>query len=265
VNQVPESNTIVERLQADWPASDLVHGFFGRTGGVSRGPFAALNMSHWVGDESALVDTNWRIARESMPVGAAIASLNQVHGAAVLAVDADYSGERLEADGLATAAPGIVLTVLTADCVPILMADPERGVAAALHAGWRGTLAGIAEEGVRAMVALGAAPRSIRAALGPSIGLCCFEVDEALASRFAERIPSAARHSRTGRIGKAFLDLRGIVRDQLERCGIEPGSISGVGPCTRCARERYFSRRAAGGAVTGLQVSYIGFAGRGTP
>ncbi len=195
-----------------------------------------------------------------MPAGAAIARLNQVHGAEVRCVGEADGGARLDGDGLATAKPGIVLTILSADCVPILMVDAERRVAAALHAGWRGTLAGIAEAGVDAMVSLGASRAKIRAALGPSIGPCCFEVDEELAARFADRFDSSPRHIRAGRAGKAFIDLRGVIRDQLARCGLDCDAIASVGPCTRCACDRYFSRRAGAGNVTGLQLSYIGFA-----
>src|SRR5208282_2561841 len=169
------------RLHAQWPIEGLAQGFLGRLGGVSRGPFASLNLSYLVGDETASVDRNWQIARESMPAGAAIARLNQVHGAEVRCVGrADCCGARPDGDGLVTATPGIVLTILTADCVPLLMADAQSRVAAALHAGWRGTLAGIAAAGVDAMVSLGASPAGIRAALGPSIGPCCFEVDAEL-------------------------------------------------------------------------------------
>lgn len=136
---------------------------------------------------------------------------------------------------------------------------------AALHAGWRGVLAGIAEAGVGAMVQLEATPHRILAALGPSVGPCCFEVDTELASRFTERFGGAGRYRRAGRTGKAFIDLRGVIRDQLERCGLKPGAIADVGPCTRCAGERYFSRRAANGGITGLQLSYVGFSRGGNP
>ncbi|MFI5353846.1 MAG: peptidoglycan editing factor PgeF [Candidatus Binatales bacterium] len=248
-----------DRLEAQWPIEGLAHGFLGRLGGVSRGRFASLNLSYLVGDETASVDRNWQIARESIPAGALIAKLNQVHGAEVRCVSGADRGARPDGDGLVTAAPGIVLTILTADCVPLLMVDAERRVAAALHAGWRGTLAGIAAAGVDAMVSLGASPAGIRAALGPSIGPCCFEVDAELATRFADRFEFAAQHIHAGRAGKAFIDLRGVLRDQLVRCGLDADAIASVGPCTRCAGDRYFSRRASGGNLTGLQLSYIGF------
>jgi polyphenol oxidase len=265
MDQSIEADSAPAPLRAPWTLTALSHGFFGRRGGASRGPFATLNLSYLVGDDSASVDENWRRALESMPPGPTVARLNQIHSATVRSVRADFSGERLVGDGLVTDAPGIMLTILTADCVPILMLDSERRVAAALHAGWRGTLGGIAGAGLRAMTALGAAPRRIRAALGPSIGPCCFEVDADLAEQFKRKLPWAARHTRPGRTGKAMLDLRGMIRDELEQCGLGPDAIADIGPCTRCAADHYFSRRAAGGTVTGLQLSFIGFAGREQP
>jgi len=191
-----------------------------------------------------------------------MARLKQIHSAVVLG--AGGAGVAGDGDALVTAQTGVPVSIRTADCYPILLADPRNFAVAAVHAGWRGTLAGIAAEGVRAMVALGARPASIRAALGPSIGLCCFEVNAALAENFARQIPDANVHTRPGRLSKAFLDLRSIVRTQLEREGLESASIVNAGPCTRCANDRYFSRRgaAASGLFTtsGLQMSFIGFA-----
>ncbi len=129
-------------------------------------------------------------------------------------------------------------------------------VVGAIHAGWRGVIAGIAEEGVRGMESLGARPREIRAALGPSIGQCCFEVDEELAHRFAREVASSDRHARPGRPGKSHLDLRGIITDQLERVGLPQESVINVGLCAKCANDRFFSRRA--NASSGLQISFIG-------
>jgi copper oxidase (laccase) domain-containing protein len=97
--------------------------------------------------------------------------------------------------------------------------------------------------------------------MGPAIGGCCFEVETELADRFAAEIPDAREHTRAGRSGKAFMSLRSIIRGQLERAGLRPDAILSVGPCTKCAADRFFSRRAAGGVTTGLQMSYIGFRG----
>ena len=201
-----------------------------------------------------------------MPRGVRFAQLKQVHGKAISTIGPRIDADpRPEADGLVTALDGVVLCIVTADCVPVLLADTERGVIGALHAGWRGTLAGIAGAGVRAMVRQGARANAIRALLGPSIGPCCYEVDDDLARRFERRFERAHIHVHpSDRAGKAYLDLRSIVADQLAVAGLERAGIERVGPCTRCESTRYFSRRAAGGAVTGLQLSFIGrFASQG--
>ncbi len=243
-----------------WDEPTLCHGFLGRAGGTSRGPYASLNLSYWVGDNSRSVDVNWQRARQLMPRGVRFAQLRQVHGKAIHTIgprgDAD---PRPEGDGLVTVMTGVALCIFTADCVPVLLADRERGVIGALHAGWRGTLAGIAAAGVRAMVRQGARASEVRALLGPSIGPCCYEVDDELARRFERRFERAHTHVHpSDRAGKAYLDLRGIVGDQLVAAGLKRDEIQKIGACTKCESERYFSRRAAGGAVTGLQLSFIG-------
>jgi polyphenol oxidase len=239
-----------------WNLPDIDHGFMTREGGVSRGPYRSFNLAEWVGDDAEAVRANWECWRTSHP--ARVARLQQVHGNQVHTIGSDYDGARRTGDGMVTAVPGLALGIFTADCVPVLLVDSEPGVVGALHAGWRGTLANIVDAGIRAMVGLGARPEQIRAALGPSIGLCCFEVDTALTRQFVQQIPPAISCSRPGRAGKSYLDLRGIVRQQLLLAGVMSGSITDVGPCTRCSENRFFSRRAAGGASTGLQMSFIG-------
>ena len=241
-----------------WDLNGVHHGFMSRLGGVSAGAWASFNLSDLVGDDPTAVRINWENWRAAHP-GMRVARLKQVHGNTIREIGTDYDGDRWSADGMVTASRGIALGIFTADCVPILMVDETREVAGALHAGWRGTLADIAAEGVRAMMALGARPHAIRAAMGPAIGGCCFEVDADLAERFARSISHARAYTRVGNPGKAYLDLRAILRGQLERAGLAPGAIASVGPCTRCTADRYFSRRAARGTTTGLQMSFIGF------
>jgi polyphenol oxidase len=238
-----------------WEMPELTHGFLGRLGGASMGPFASLNLAYWVGDYIAHVDENWRRLREVIG-DAPIARCHQVHGKSVRIVTRGNLAERPEGDGMVTAERGILLAVASADCVPILMTDARGDAVAAIHAGWRGVIAGIAEEGVRAMTILGARPSELRVALGPSIGQCCFEVDEDLAHRFAREVEGSALHARPGRAGKSHLDLRAIITDQLMRAGVPRESIANVGPCTKCANDRFFSRRA--NAASGLQISFIG-------
>lgn len=249
----------VEIIRA-WPDASICHGFIGRAGGVSTGAFASMNLSYWVGDDERAVDANWKRLRSEVPALELVARLNQVHGNDVHAATRDTAGLRPAGDGIVTAEPGVMLGIFTADCVPILLVDAKRKIAGALHAGWRGVIADIARAGVHAMVQLGARASDIRAAMGPSIGQCCFEVDAELGDRFSNEIEGARNHTRAGRPGKAFIDLRAIVRDQLERAGLARANIASVGPCTRCASEQFFSRRAAGGKTTGLQMSFVGFA-----
>jgi len=241
-----------------WNLPRLVHGFITREGGVSRGLYRSFNLAEGVGDDPDAVSVNWARWHAAYP-HVRLARLQQVHGSRVHPIGSSYNGERRIGDGMVTSVPGIVLAIFTADCVPVLMIDAETGIAGALHAGWRGTLAGIASEGVSAMAAMGARTHRIRVALGPSIGSCCFEVDVELAERFVSHIPVAGTCCRLGRPGKKHLDLRAIVRLQLQEAGVAASSIVDIGPCTRCDSARFFSRRAAGGAATGLQMSFIGF------
>lgn len=196
----------------------------------------------------------------------------QVHGTRVVHADggaglsptpADDGFARIaaEADALVSARKGSVVGVRTADCVPLLLVSPRARWAAAVHAGWRGTLGGIAGEAVRAAAGAGIRPDELVAALGPSIGPCCYEVSPELGDEFAKAglVPVEAPSIGPGREhGRPHLDLRAANRVVLERAGLPPGSIQTVGPCTRCARERYHSFRAEPESA-GRQVSWIGW------
>jgi len=253
----PDSNPI-EILRA-FPDEPVCDGFVGRSGGVSRGPFASLNLSYWVGDDPADVDSNWERLRREVPALRAVARMNQVHGNEVHVVTRETVADRPRGDGMVTAQPGVILGIFSADCVPILMIDPKRKICGAFHAGWRGVIADIATAGFAAMTNLGAHASDLRVALGPSIGPCCFEVGEDLADRFRAEVPAAKNHITAGRERKAYLNLRAIVTEQLKRAGNIATASGIIGPCTKCASDRFFSRRAAGGKTTGLQLSFVGF------
>ena len=242
---------------AGWLGRKVWHGFMGRRGGVSSGPYESLNFSYLAGDAPAAVQTNWRRLQACFPPTTEFVQVHQVHGKGVHVVDAQSRGVTAVADGMVSAAPGMILGILTADCVPVLLLDDEARVVGALHAGWRGVIADIASTGVSAMASIGARAERIEAALGPAIGACCFEVDLGLADRFVAEIPEAARHVRPTGAKKAFIDLKGLLRDQLTRAGLQNGAITDVPICTRCSSDRFFSRRASAG-VTGLQLSFIG-------
>ncbi|MBV8773610.1 MAG: peptidoglycan editing factor PgeF [Deltaproteobacteria bacterium] len=241
-----------------WNFPHLVHGFMTREGGVSQGSYRSFNLAEYVGDDVSAVTDNWARWRAAYPRVRPV-RLQQVHGNCVHSIGAADDRERKIGDGIVTKVPGIVLAIFTADCVPILMTDSEARVVGALHAGWRGVLAGIAGVGLNAMVALGARLDQVQVALGPAIGSCCFEVDAQLADYFVGQLPNAASSCRPGRPGKQHLGLRAILRTQLQEAGVGEASIVETGPCTRCNSERFFSRRAAAGAATGLQMSFIGF------
>ncbi len=244
-----------------WENPEISHGFVGRLGGASAGEFASMNLSYWVGDDESGVDENWRRLRAEVPALKLVARMNQVHGNVVHAVTRETAKLRPAGDGMVTDEPGVMLGIFSADCVPLLIVDAKRKIAGAFHCGWRGVIADIAVAGVDAMTRLGARVGDLSAAMGPSIGPCCFEVDAGLAERFCREIPGATEHARAGRSGKAYLDLRALVRTQLLRAGLAPQNVASVGPCTRCASGQFFSRRAAGGKTTGLQMSFVGFTG----
>ncbi len=235
---------------------DLMHGFFGRRGGVSVGAFASLNVSERVADDAAAVAANWRRIGIGCQ-GLAWARMQQVHGARVVCVDAAEPAIG-EADGLITTAAGCGLAVLTADCVPLLCVAPSRHAVMALHAGWRGTLAGIAAAGLaEARRRLAIEPRAWMVAMGPAIGGCCYEVEAHIGARFVGRwgpMPDAWQPD--GSHGR--LDLRCATRHILVDAGVPEAQISIVGPCTSCADSEYFSHRRTGGR-TGRQVSVIGW------
>jgi YfiH family protein len=195
--------------------------------------------------------------REVAP-GFHVVRVRQVHGAVCLAADATTSSPAGDADALVTDRPGVAVAIATADCVPILLAAPEAGVVAAVHAGWRGTVASIAAVGVRALVERGARPEQIHAALGPSIGACCYEIEREIAERFAndlgDRIWSAWRDGE--RPGKGYLDLRTVNALVLEDAGVPAPAIERVGPCTYCGDGPFASFRREG-AAAGRQLSWI--------
>lgn len=176
--------------------------------------------------------------RNSPPPGWPIATVKQIHSADVIDA-AGVTGERGSADALVSGAPGLALGIRTADCLPILLADPEHRAVAAVHAGWRGTAAGIVEQTISRLQELyGTNPDQLRAAIGPGIGKCCFEVGPEVAHQFSRWHPELAetqtRHQ---------LDLVDINHRQLERAGVKSENISGSGLCTMDRTDILYSFR----------------------
>jgi YfiH family protein len=179
--------------------------------------------------------------------------LRQVHGARV--VLAPWDGTPAADAAIATRG-GDLLGIETADCLPILIVDPEGRRVAAVHAGWRGTAARIAAAAVRALVAQGSRVEALLAALGPSIGPCCYEVGDELRAAFGEDAPQVFL---PGRNGKPRLDLRGANLVQLTRAGIRRDKVVQLDECTRCRADLYYSYRRDGPGA-GRMISYVGFA-----
>jgi len=178
--------------------------------------------------------------------------LKQVHGASVAV--APWEGTPEADAGLATG-PGLLVGVETADCLPILIVDPRRRTVAAAHAGWRGTASGVATRAVEALLAAGSDPEDLLAALGPSIGPCCYEVGEELRAAFG---PSGTRFFRPGPRGRPHLDVRAANLGQLRAAGLSPGHIQEVGDCTACRPDLYYSYR-RDGAGAGRMINFVGW------
>lgn len=241
-------------------ANGILHGFTTRQGGESPAPFATLNLGRGVGDHPERVAANRRRALEALGCDPAWhVEAAQVHGRTVAAVGRAQDGMKIEgADALLTAEPGVTLAIHTADCMPILLWDPRRGLVGAVHAGWRGTAAGVAAAAVEAMTrAFGTDPADLRVALGPAIGPCHYEVDGPVAEAFASW-PWALAVLRPGRPGHWWLDLASANRLMLMKLGVPAEQIWTSGLCTACEVDLFFSYRRDG--VTGRMGAMIGLA-----
>lgn len=226
----------------------LAHAVFGRSGGVSRAPFASLNLSMSVPDERERVYANRRqvyglFGRDTDTVVHA----HLVHGRAVAHVTQADNGRWVEhVDGLISAEPGCVLTMNFADCAPIIVYDPVRHAVALGHGGWRGTVAGIGTALVQAMSqAFGSDPSDLVAAVGPCIGPCCYEVGDEVVAAVGEAFdaPETLLPRANGR--RAHFDLPEANRRQLIAAGVGQVELSGL--CTACRTDLFFSHRAERG------------------
>ena len=230
------------------------HGFFTRAGGVSGGPYASLNCSMSGGDDPASVRENRaRVARALGAKPDMLLGLTQVHGADVVTVDAPWpAGAGGRADAMVTCQPGLVLGIVTADCAPVLLADTAARVVGAVHAGWRGAVAGVLEATIAAMAAVGAQPGRIAAVIGPCIRQASYEVGPDL----REAVGSAgAAFLAPGRTDHWQFDLAGYCAMRLRGCG----TVDVVDADTFVG-DRFWSHRRrtlAGGGPIGHQISAI--------
>ncbi|MFF1283706.1 peptidoglycan editing factor PgeF [Streptomyces sp. NPDC058299] len=225
--------------------------FTDRWGGVSAAPYEELNLGGAVGDAPESVGTNRKLAAESLGLDpVSVVWMRQVHGADVVVVDAPWGGRPVpEADAVVTARRGLALAVLTADCVPVLLADPVAGVAAAAHAGRPGMVRGVVPAAVRAMVELGAVPDRIVARTGPAVCGRCYEVPEAMRAEVAAVEPAA--HAETS-WGTPAVDVAAGVHAQLDRLGVRDRAQSPV--CTLESGDHFSYRR---DRATGRLAGYV--------
>jgi YfiH family protein len=199
-----------------------------------------------------------RIASAFSVEAGAVLSVRQVHGRAVAVVrPGTRLPEQIEADAIVSLDPDCVVSVRVADCVPILIADRHRRAVAAVHAGWRGTAAGVVRAAVEALGAIGVAPADLVAAIGPCAGPCCYQVDASVREQFEE--PAADAWFVGDGAGHWKLDLPGANRDQLRAAGVTADAVSSAGECTIHRVEHWFSHRregaAAGRMVAAIRVS----------
>ena len=243
------------------PSGRIRHGFFGRTGGVSEGLYRSLNCGYGSGDDPEAVHENRARVMSACGLSpTALCTAYQVHSAKALVVTAPWEREAApRIDAMATATPGLALAILTADCVPVLLADREAGVIGAAHAGWRGALNGVLEAAVEAMLGLGARASETRAAIGPSIGAASYEVGPEFPAPFLARsVQDEDLFAPANRDGHFFFDIVGYVARRLGNLGLAAVDATGGDTCAEAGR--FFSYRRSvhrGEADYGRNISIV--------
>ncbi|MDH3580700.1 MAG: peptidoglycan editing factor PgeF [Hyphomicrobiales bacterium] len=239
---------------------NLRHGFFTRDGGVSDGIYASLNCGLGSSDVTDKVMENRRRVEACLGSVDHLVTPYQCHSADVVVTDGPWRREDLpRADGIVTNTPGLAIGVSTADCVPVLFAEPAAGIVGAAHAGWRGALAGVLEATISSMQGLGAARCAITAAIGPAISQTAYEVGEEFERNFInENAQNERFFTREAPSSRAHFDLTGYVASRLENAAI--GKVEDLKTCTYREENRLFSyRRATHRAESdyGRQISAI--------
>ncbi|WP_171120262.1 MULTISPECIES: peptidoglycan editing factor PgeF [unclassified Ruegeria] len=224
--------------------SSVRHGFFSRRGGASSGIFAGLNCGYGSSDQTEAVAINRNRVADAMEVTPdAMIGVHQVHSPTVLSVDGPINGEKPKADAVVTSTPGLALTILTADCQPVLFADPEAQVIGAAHAGWKGALDGVLEATLDAMEALGASRANTIAVIGPTISQTAYEVGPEFLDDFVADSPDNLRFFANGTGDRLQFDLPAFGLHRLRQAGI--GQAEWTRHCTYSDPVRFYSYRRA--------------------
>ena len=228
---------------ASLASPNVTHGFFGRQGGVSEGVYATLNCGPGSKDLREAVLENRRRATSALGSGVKLVTLYQIHSAEAVTVREAWDiPQNPKADAMVTNQPGIALGILTADCAPILLADPEADVIGAAHAGWNGALSGVADSVVAAMLRLGARREQIRAAVGPCIRQAAYEVGPEFEARFRAADSQNRRFFTTSkREDHSQFDLPAYVAHRLQQAGVQ--QVEDLEVCTYSRAEEFFSYR----------------------
>ncbi|WP_269930627.1 peptidoglycan editing factor PgeF [Aminobacter sp. HY435] len=223
-------------------ANGIRHGFFTRIGGVSEGIYKGLNIGVGSDDDQSLVTENRRRVASWMGVAPDhLLSLYQVHSPDVIVATGPFSGARPKADAIVTNRPGLALGASSADCGPVLFADPQARVIGAAHAGWKGAFTGVLENTVAAMEGLGAQRERIIAVLGPSISAANYEVGPEFVARFTDHDADNAQYfAPSQNPGHSMFDLNRYTVDRLRRAGVAAGML---GRCTYAEEDLFYSYR----------------------
>jgi YfiH family protein len=244
----------------------LLHAFSSRQTGVSEGAYSTLNLSGAVGDAEESVEKNRRLFYQVQGIKRAqVFSVNQVHGNNVLIIDERLLARRqngrpeqaVSADAMLTDQPGVALTVLTADCLPIIIVDPQKKAVAMVHAGWRGTCRGILQKTLAKLAeCFGGNPNRWLIGMGPCISSCCYEVGSDVVSMFKQNYPDWHNYCTYKKEDKWDFDLLGANMSQLLTAGVRPENICELAMCTACHPEHFFSYRKTDGK-TGRMMSLV--------
>ncbi len=248
-------------------AAGAKHFFATRKGGVSEGVFGGWNFAAGVGkttDTEENVLENYRKAAELFGLSLSdICRSYQAHTSKCITVDDTHRGVGTTrpkfdfgVDGLVSKTKNLLLSVRTADCVPVLLFDPKKQVCAAIHAGWRGTVGNIVGNGVREMTFHGCDPKEILAAIGPCIGACCYQVGEEVYQAFLQKGDFSSCFTPDKEAGKYLLDLTSANRLFLLQAGLTEDHIDEARVCTQCHGEYFFSHRRMG-AERGTMSAFI--------
>lgn len=253
----------IHYIEAGFEGYDCtVQGFTTRHEGVSRTPYNSLNLGTNTQDQAHSVEGNRSLLARAFGITQEkLVTVKQVHGSDILVIDEPNDDVNhflgIEGDAIITNQPGIMIGVCVADCVPILLCDPEKKIIAAVHAGWKGTAAKLASKTVAGMKSLfECSPRKLQALIGPSIGKCCYEVDGPVKQAFVQNELDWAAYSEATAEGTWRLDLAAANHALLTAAGIPASQIQVSGMCVCCHRELFFSYR-RDGVETGRQMGFI--------